>query len=79
MPRGPKGEKRLADVIGNAVLVMKIGTGKLEDQSAQKNPKLLRLVDWRQEGRLKGIASFPLVGRERERGGLAWQNQRETR
>ena len=45
MPRGPKGEKRLADVIGNAVLVMKIATGKLEDRSAQKNPKLLRLVD----------------------------------
>jgi hypothetical protein len=66
MPRGPKGEKRLADVIGNAVLVMKIATGKLEDQSAQKDPKLLRLVDWRQEGRLKGIASFPLVGRERQ-------------
>jgi hypothetical protein len=45
MPRGPKGEKRLADVIGNAVLVMKIATGKLEDQSAKKNPELLRLVD----------------------------------
>jgi hypothetical protein len=26
MPRGPKGEKRLADVVGNAVLVMKIAT-----------------------------------------------------
>jgi hypothetical protein len=45
MPRGPKGEKRLADIVGNAVLVMKIATGKLEDQSAQKAPGLLRLVD----------------------------------
>jgi hypothetical protein len=27
------------------VLVMKIATGKLEDQSAQKAPGLLRLVD----------------------------------
>jgi hypothetical protein len=26
MPRGPKGEKHLADVVGNAVLVMKIAT-----------------------------------------------------
>jgi hypothetical protein len=28
MPRGPKGEKRLADVIGNAVKVMRIATGE---------------------------------------------------
>ena len=31
MPRGPKGEKRLADVIGNAVHVMRIATGEAED------------------------------------------------
>ncbi len=32
MPTGPKGEKRLADVIGNAVRVMRIATGEeLED------------------------------------------------
>jgi IS1 family transposase len=29
MPRGPKGEKRSADVIGNAVKVMRIATGDL--------------------------------------------------
>jgi hypothetical protein len=28
MPRGPKGEKRPADVIGNAVHVMRIATGE---------------------------------------------------
>ena len=28
MPRGPKGENRPADVIGNAVKVMKIATGE---------------------------------------------------
>jgi hypothetical protein len=31
MPRGPKGEKRPADVIGNAVHVMRIATGQIED------------------------------------------------
>src|SRR5258708_30449411 len=30
-PRGPKGEKRPADVIGNAVHVMRIATGQIED------------------------------------------------
>ena len=28
MPTGPKGQKRLADVIGNAVRVMRIATGE---------------------------------------------------
>ena len=34
MPRGPKGEKRPADVIGNAVHVMRIATGEAEDTPA---------------------------------------------
>jgi hypothetical protein len=32
MPRGPKGEKRPADVIGNAVKVMRIATGEETDE-----------------------------------------------
>ncbi len=31
MPRGPKGERRPADVIGNAVHVMRIATGQVTD------------------------------------------------
>ena len=31
MPKGPKGQKRPADVIGNAVKVMKIATGEAEE------------------------------------------------
>ena len=31
MPKGPKGERRPADVIGNAVKVMRIATGEIED------------------------------------------------
>jgi len=34
MPRGPKGEKRPADVIGNAVHVMRVATGEIEDVSS---------------------------------------------
>jgi hypothetical protein len=30
MPRGPKGEKRPADVIGGAVMVGRIATGEIE-------------------------------------------------
>jgi hypothetical protein len=32
MPEGPKGEKRPADVIGNAVHVMRIATGEIEEE-----------------------------------------------
>lgn len=34
MPKGPKGEKRPADVIGNAITVAKNATGELEDTPA---------------------------------------------
>ena len=32
MPKGPRGEKRPADVIGNAVKVMRIATGEEEEE-----------------------------------------------
>lgn len=31
MPRGPKGEKRPADAIGNAVMIARIATGEIEE------------------------------------------------
>jgi len=33
MPTGPKGQKRPADVIGNAVKVMRIATGEEEEET----------------------------------------------
>jgi hypothetical protein len=48
MPRGPKGEKRPADVIGNAVNVMRIATGEIEDNPALEHAR---------KGGLKGGAA----------------------
>lgn len=31
MPKGPNGQKRPADVVGNAVHVMRIATGEIEE------------------------------------------------
>ena len=31
MPRGPKGEKRPADAIGNAIMIARIATGEIDD------------------------------------------------
>ena len=43
MPRGPRGEKRPADVIVAAVLVARIATGEIEDTKAEKNPHAVAL------------------------------------
>ena len=39
MPRGPKGEKRPADVIGNAVRVMRIATGEIDESTPPDDGK----------------------------------------
>jgi hypothetical protein len=49
MPRGPRGERRPADVIGNAVRVMRIATGEEPDEAAAPSPA-------QQLGKLGGAA-----------------------
>lgn len=39
MPKGPRGEKRPADVVGNAVKVMKIATGEIEEDIEESQGK----------------------------------------
>lgn len=40
MPRGPRGEKRPADVIGAAVMVAKIATGEIEDTREDRSGRV---------------------------------------
>jgi hypothetical protein len=56
MPRGPKGEKRPADVIGNAVHVMRIATGEIEEDLG-KAPK--RAKGGRKGGEARAAALTP--------------------
>lgn len=49
MPKGPQGQKRPADVIGNAVHVMRIATGEVEDETPAKQGK-----EYARKGGLKG-------------------------
>jgi hypothetical protein len=37
MPKGPQGQKRPADVIGNAVRVMQIATGEVEEKLTERS------------------------------------------
>jgi len=39
MPKGPKGEKRPADVIGAAIMVAKIATGEIEEPTEPDDGK----------------------------------------
>jgi hypothetical protein len=48
MPKGPEGQKRPADVIGNAVRVMRIATGEIQDDRRDPGKEYAR------KGGLKG-------------------------
>ena len=67
MPRGPKGEKRPADVIGNAVHVMRITTGEEPEdygpdaESEGKNAAAVAL------GRMGGKARAKSMSAKRRR------------
>ncbi len=52
MPRGPRGEKRPADVIGAAVMVARIATGEIEDRKAEAKDQAA--VSLGRRGGLKG-------------------------
>jgi hypothetical protein len=53
MPRGPKGEKRPADVIGAAIMVGRIATGETEDHKGE-SAKDAAAVSLGRRGGLKG-------------------------
>jgi hypothetical protein len=64
MPRGPKGERRPRDVIGNAVHVMRIATGQITEdvptpESEGKDPAAVAL------GRKGGQARAKELSRRR--------------
>lgn len=61
MPKGPKGQKRPADVVSNAVHVMKIGTGEIEETLTEdgKNAAAVAL------GRKGGLARAKSISKTR--------------
>jgi hypothetical protein len=50
MPKGPKGQKRPADVIGNAVRVMEIATGQREEECEPETDKDKAAVELGRKG-----------------------------
>ena len=62
MPKGPKGEKRPADVIGAAVKVMRIATGEIPEDTGGKPGKNEAAAAL---GRLGGQARAKKLGKKR--------------
>ena len=50
VPKGPRGEKRPGDVIGNAVHVMRVATGEIEEKITAPDPA----KEYMRRGGLKG-------------------------
>ena len=65
MPRGPKGEKRPADVIGAAVTVMKIATGEIQEDAVTDDGKNKAAQELGRKGGLARARS--LTGDERHK------------
>jgi hypothetical protein len=59
MPRGPKGEKRPADVIGNAIMIAKIATGEIKDITTEdgKNAAAVALGRMGGKARAEGLSA----------------------
>jgi hypothetical protein len=62
MPKGPKDQKRPADVIGNAAHVMRIATGEVEESAPTNDGKNRAAVEL---GRKGGLARAKMVSKRR--------------
>jgi hypothetical protein len=59
MPRGPKGERRPADAIGNAIMIAKIATGEIDDLTTDdgKNAAAVALGRMGGKARAEGMSA----------------------
>jgi hypothetical protein len=67
MPKGPQGQKRPADVIGNAVRVMQIATGQATESAPKASVKNQAAVEL---GRMGGKARAEMLN-EKQRKAIA--------
>jgi hypothetical protein len=59
MPRGPKGERRPADAIGNAIMIGRIATGEIDDLTTDdgKNAAAVALGRMGGKARAEGMTA----------------------
>jgi hypothetical protein len=64
MPKGPKGQRRPADVIGNAILVAKLATGEANENTPNDDGKDAAAVSLGKRG---GKARAEALSKERRK------------
>jgi hypothetical protein len=64
MPRGPKGEKRPADVNARAVMIAKIATGEIDDVTTD-------------DGKNAAAVALGRMGGKARAEGLSWKRRKE--
>ena len=69
MPRGPKGEKRHADVNRNAVLIAKIATGEVEDMNTDDGKNAAAVALGRMGGKARASSYQEAASGDRPRSG----------
>lgn len=77
MPRGPKGDKRPADVIGNAVHVMRIATGEMVDLTTDdgKNAAAVALGRMGGKARAAGMTAKKRSEIAKKAAKFRWKNK----
>ena len=77
MPRGPKGEKRPADAIGNAVMIARIATGEIEDLTTEdgKNAAAVALGRMGGKARAEKLSSAKRKAIARNAAKARWSKQ----
>jgi len=81
MPRGPKGEKRPADVIGAAVMIGRIATGEIEDVTTEdgKNAAAVALGRMGGKARAAGMTAKKRSEIARKAASSRWGKGRAAR
>jgi len=79
VPRGPKGERRPADVNARAVMIAKISTGEIEDvrptpESEGKNPAAVALGRLGGKARAAGLSARKRKEIARKAAKTRWQS-----
>jgi hypothetical protein len=76
LPRGPKGEKRPADAIGNAVHVMRIATGQIEETTTAdgKNAAAVALGRMGGKARAEGMTAKRRKEIAKKAAAKRWEN-----
>jgi hypothetical protein len=79
MPRGPKGEKRPADAIGNAIMIARIATGEIDDITPEdgKNAAAVALGRMGGKARAAGMTAKKRSEIAKKAAATRWKNDKK--